>query len=64
VNADVPYSVLAPALGMSESALKVSIHRLRKRYRELFRAEIAATVAEPQDVEEELRFLIVALSQR
>ena len=63
-NSDVPYSVLAPELGMSESALKVSIHRLRKRYRELFRQEIEATVSGPEAVEEELRFLVVALTQR
>lgn len=63
-NAEVPYSVLAPELKMSESALRVSIHRLRKRYRDLFRTEIAATVADDGGVEEELRFLVMALTQR
>jgi RNA polymerase sigma-70 factor (ECF subfamily) len=50
-------------MGTSEGALKVSIHRLRKRYRELFRIEIASTVADPADVEPEVRFLVAVLSR-
>ena len=43
--------------------MKVSVHRLRKRYRELFRIEIAATVADPAEVEPEVRFLVATLSR-
>jgi RNA polymerase sigma-70 factor (ECF subfamily) len=42
----------------------VAIHRLRKRYRELFREEIADTVADPGEVESELRYLATVLSTR
>ena len=54
---ETPYAALARELGRSEGALKVAIHRLRKRYRDLFRQEIAETVADPAEVESELRFL-------
>ncbi len=59
-----PYAVLAREMNTSEGALKVAIHRLRKRYRELFRQEIADTVADPADVEPELRFLADVLSKK
>jgi RNA polymerase sigma-70 factor (ECF subfamily) len=51
-------------LGLSESAAKVAAHRLRQRYRELLRAEIAETVEKPEDVEEEIRSLFAALGSR
>ena len=60
-QSDAPYAALAREMNTSEGALKVAIHRLRKRYRELFRQEIADTVAEPAEVESELRFLAAAL---
>jgi transposase-like protein len=63
-TARVPYAALAREMGMSEGALKVAVHRLRKRYRELFRREIAETVAAPEDVEAELRYLAAALMRR
>ncbi len=56
-----PYAELAARLGMTEGAVKVAVHRLRKRYRELLRAEIANTVSRPDEVEEELRHLLAAL---
>lgn len=58
---ETPYAALAPEMGISEGALKVAVHRLRKRYRELFRREIAETVATPEEVEAELRYLAAAL---
>jgi RNA polymerase sigma-70 factor (ECF subfamily) len=61
-RSDVPYAVVARELNTSEGALKVAIHRLRKRYRELFRQEIADTVSDPADVESELRRLAAALT--
>jgi RNA polymerase sigma-70 factor (ECF subfamily) len=60
---DTPYAVLAREMDRSEGALKVAIHRLRKRYRDLFRQEIAETVADPAEVESELRFLASALTR-
>jgi len=59
---EVPYATVALELGTSEGAIKVAVHRLRKRYREVFRAEIADTVASPSDVEGEIRYLLAALS--
>ncbi len=52
----------ARALGTSETAVKVAIHRLRVRFRELIRAEIAATVHDPGDVADELHHLIAIAS--
>lgn len=52
----------ARQLGLNEGALKVAIHRLRKRFRELIRTEIAQTLAEGADIEAELHYLIEALS--
>jgi len=56
------YAELAPHLGLNESAVKVAVHRLRKRYRELIRAEIANTLDHSQNVEEEMRHLFRALT--
>ncbi len=61
-HSDVPYAALAREMNTSEGAFKVAIHRLRKRYRELFRQEIADTVADPSEVEPELRFLAGVLT--
>lgn len=58
----VPYAQLSDALNMSEGAVKVAVHRLRKRYREKLREEIAHTVARPEEIEEELRYLFQALA--
>lgn len=59
---EVPYAAVAAELGMDEGALRVAVHRLRKRYRELFREEIAHTLAEGESVDEELRYLMAVLS--
>lgn len=61
-TATVSYSDLAAELGGSESGLRVAVHRLRHRFRELLRAEIAHTVARPEEVDEELRALIETLA--
>lgn len=58
----VRYAEIAARLGTSEGAMKVAVHRLRQRYRELLRAEIAETVSGPDEVEDELRNLFAALS--
>jgi len=59
----ISYPAAAAELGMNESALRVAVHRLRKRYRELFREEIAHTLAEGEDIDTELRHLLVVLSE-
>ncbi|WP_035605907.1 sigma-70 family RNA polymerase sigma factor [Haloferula sp. BvORR071] len=54
----------ARELGISTGALKVAIHRLRKRFRELVRQEVAATLHDPIDLDEEMRHLVEALAAR
>ena len=61
-RSEIPYRELGARLGLSEGAVKVAAHRLRQRYRELLREEIANTVAGPEEVEEELKHLFAALS--
>jgi hypothetical protein len=46
---------------MTEGAVKVAVHRLRRRYRKLLQAEIAQTVDSPEALEDELRELLAAL---
>jgi len=58
----IPYAQAGRELGMDEGAVRVAVHRLRKRYRELLRDEIAQTLADPSQVAEELRSLQLALS--
>jgi DNA-directed RNA polymerase specialized sigma24 family protein len=58
-----PYAALAVELGMGETAVKVAVHRLRKRYRELLRAEIAGTVPNEQEVDEEMHYLFGVLAR-
>jgi RNA polymerase sigma-70 factor (ECF subfamily) len=57
-----PYVELAAKLGTTEGAVKVAVHRLRQRYRELLREEIALTVASPAEIEDEIRRLFRALA--
>jgi RNA polymerase sigma-70 factor (ECF subfamily) len=56
----ISYPQAAASLGISEEAARVAVHRLRRRYRELLRDEIAQTLAEPAQVEEEMRALFAA----
>jgi RNA polymerase sigma factor (sigma-70 family) len=58
-----PYAALATELGMTEGAVKVAVCRLRGRYRERLKAEIAHTVASPAEVDEELRHLFRVLAR-
>jgi RNA polymerase sigma-70 factor (ECF subfamily) len=55
------YAEVGASLNMTEGAVKTAMHRLRQRYAELLRAEVANTVASQEQVEEELRELIAAL---
>ena len=57
-----PYCDAAGALGISVGAFKVAVHRLRRRFRDAVRRRIAATVGQPEQIEEELRFLFRAVA--
>ncbi len=57
-----PYRDAAAELGLGEGAVKVAVHRLRKRFGEVLRHEIAETVARGEETEEELRHLLHVLS--
>jgi len=57
------YAEVARQLGMTENAVKVGIHRMRLRYRELLRAVVAQTVADPSEIDDEIRFLFQVLSR-
>jgi RNA polymerase sigma-70 factor (ECF subfamily) len=56
-----PYAEVAERFGMTEAAVKVSVHRLRARYRELLRIEVGRTLADPSEVDDEIRRLKSAL---
>ena len=58
----VPYAELARRLEMTGGAVKVAVHRMRQRYREALRAEIAHTVSDARAVDEEIRHLFAALA--
>ena len=57
-----PYAEMVSRLGMKEGAIKMAVLRMRKRYRELLRSEVAHSVGRPDEVEEELRDLLACLS--
>jgi RNA polymerase sigma-70 factor (ECF subfamily) len=58
------YADTARELGMSEGAVKVAVHRLRRRFRDLVRDEISHTVSLPEEIEDELRHLWAAIARR
>jgi RNA polymerase sigma factor (sigma-70 family) len=57
------YAATAKALGMSEGAVKVAVHRLRRRFRDTVRDEIAQTVSSPAEIDDELRHLWSSVSR-
>jgi RNA polymerase sigma-70 factor (ECF subfamily) len=57
------YAQTAGDLGMSEGAVKVAVHRLRRHFRDLLRDEIAQTVSSPEEIEDELRHLWSAVGR-
>ncbi len=61
--ASSPQLELAARLGLSIGAVKVAIHRLRRRYGELLRSVVAHTVPDPGDIDEELRHLVRLLGR-
>jgi RNA polymerase sigma factor (sigma-70 family) len=58
----IPYLQAAAELGISEGAARVAVHRLRRRYREVLREEIAQTLSDPANVAEEMRALFSAFA--
>ena len=59
---DVSYATFARILGLEETAVKSLVYRLRGRYRSLLREEVAQTVWEPKEIDDELRYLCAALA--
>jgi len=59
---DISYGDAATALQLTEGAVSVAVHRLRRRYRELLREEIGQTLSDPAQADEEMRVLFNALS--
>jgi len=60
---DVRYKDIAKGLGMTEGAVKVAIHRLRQRFGDVLRDEVARTLADPADVDNEIRHLFAAVQR-
>lgn len=61
-NADTPHADVAIKLGLTEPAVRVALHRLRQRYRQLLREEVSQTVARHEDIDAELSHLLAALA--
>ncbi len=61
-SAGAPYAEIGKTLGMSEGAVKVAAHRLRRRFRDTLIEEIAETVSDPADIDSEIRYLLNAVS--
>lgn len=60
-EAAAPYADIAREWGVGESAVRVAVHRLRKRFADIFREEVAGTVAEDADVDDEVRHVLSLL---
>ena len=58
----VPYNEAGEKLGMSEGTVRVAVHRMRRRYREVLRDEIAQTVSTEEEIDQEIRDLFTALA--
>ncbi|MEY2526354.1 MAG: hypothetical protein QOE73_1125 [Verrucomicrobiota bacterium] len=61
-RADISYAIIAQKVGVTEPEVKRLLHRMRLRYRELLRHEVAQTVENAGDVDEEIRYLCVTLA--
>jgi RNA polymerase sigma-70 factor (ECF subfamily) len=56
------YAEIGARLGMTENAVKLTAFRLRRRYQDLIREEIAETLARPEEIDEEIRYLLRVLA--
>lgn len=61
VNPSGGYATIAARLGTSEGAVKTAVHRLRRKFQDALRKDIAETVSDPEDVDDEIRYLVRAL---
>jgi cyanate lyase len=61
-HGDISYTDLGTGLGVAETVVKKQLYNLRQRYRSLLREEVAHTVENPADVDDEIRHLCAALS--
>lgn len=61
---DIDYAGVVQKLGINDGAARVAVHRLRKRFREIYREEISQTLAEGASLDEELRHLAAALARK
>ncbi len=64
VRGAIDYAAIAAQLGINEGAARVAVHRLRKRFREIYREEISQTLADGADLDQELRHLAAALARK
>ncbi len=58
----IPYGEMAAVLQTTEGAARVAVHRLRRRFREVFREVIAETISAPEEIDEEVRYVLEVLS--
>ena len=61
-KARTPHAETARQLGLGEGAVRMAVLRMRRRFGELLRAEIAQTVAKPEEIDEEIRALLAAVA--
>jgi RNA polymerase sigma-70 factor (ECF subfamily) len=61
---EVSYADLSTELGVAETVVKKQLHNMRQRYRSLLRAEVSRTVENPADVDDEIRYLCAALTEK
>ncbi len=61
---DHPYALIGERLGMSEGSVSVAVHRIRRRYGELIRQQVAETVSDPAETDDEIRFLMRVLDSQ
>jgi len=63
-RSDVSYASLASSLGIADSMVKKQLHNLRQRYRWLLRNEVAETVGDPREIDDEIRHLCAVLANQ
>ena len=61
-ESDLTYAEAAARLGIAEGTVKSDVHRLKRRYREALRSEVASTVSDPTEVDQELHYLYQILT--